>query len=395
MTDYYELLEITRDASTADIKKSYRKLALKWHPDKNPENPDEATKRFKEIAEAYEVLIDEKKRRVYDKYGKEGLTGANGGAGGPSGHRGGGRRYHGANLDDDFGFGGAGFHSFVFRDPFEIFREFFGGHDPFEDFMDPFADPFAGFGMGGMMGGMRSHQRAGGGTSLVMRHPRRNQHPMNALSPFGAFGGFGFGLPGFGMGFGGGGSLFDELDGGGMSSIQTFSSSSFGGGPGMSMKSTSMSTRFVNGKKITTQKVVDNGVETVTTYENDVLKSQTVNGVPQAIQGGSSGGHRQQVQQQQVQVQQPQQQLHQLQQQQQRISSGGSRHSGGPSSGGSTPRNLPSVQVIEHRQTRPNPHHHHRQHHGAAAAANGNQHLHGVQGAEPRHDHRHRVRRHQ
>ena len=53
---------------------------------------------------------------------------------------------------------------------------------------------------------------------------------------------------------------------------------------GMAMNSTSMSTRFVNGKKVTTKKVVDNGVETVTTYENDVLKSQTVNGVPQAIQ---------------------------------------------------------------------------------------------------------------
>ena len=52
----------------------------------------------------------------------------------------------------------------------------------------------------------------------------------------------------------------------------------------MAMKSTSMSTRFINGKKVTTKKVVDNGVETVTTYENDVIKSQTVNGVPQAIQ---------------------------------------------------------------------------------------------------------------
>ena len=53
---------------------------------------------------------------------------------------------------------------------------------------------------------------------------------------------------------------------------------------GMAMKSTSMSTRFLNGKKVTTKKEVENGVETVTTYENDVLKSQTVNGVPQAIQ---------------------------------------------------------------------------------------------------------------
>jgi len=281
--DYYELLEITRESTPADIKKSYRKLALKWHPDKNPENPEEATRIFKEIAEAYEVLIDEKKRRIYDRYGKEGLTN---GAGGSA--QSGGRRYHTSNLDDDFAFGGGGFHSFVFRDPFDIFREFFGGRDPFEDFMDPFADPFGGMMMGGMMGGhgMRSHQRAGGGTSLVMRHQRR-AHPMNALSPFGAFGGFGFGMPGFGMGFGGG-SLFDQLDGGGggggMTSIQSFSSSSFGGAPGMAMNSTSMSTRFVNGKKVTTKKVVDNGVETVTTYENDVLKSQTVNGVPQAIQ---------------------------------------------------------------------------------------------------------------
>ena len=202
-------------------------------PDKNPENPEEATRIFKEIAEAYEVLIDEKKRRIYDRHGKEGLT--NGGGGSAQSR---GRRYHTSNLDDDFAFGGGGFHSFVFRDPFDIFREFFGGRDPFEDFMDPFADPFGGMMMGGMMGGhgMRSHQRAGGGTSLVMRHNRR-AHPMNALSPFGAFGGFGFGMPGFGMGFGGG-SLFDELDGGGggMSSIQSFSSSSFGGAPGNHVK---------------------------------------------------------------------------------------------------------------------------------------------------------------
>ena len=112
-------------------------------------------------------------------------------------------------MDDDFAFGGGGFHSFVFRDPFDIFREFFGGRDPFEDFMDPFADPFGGMMMGGMMGGhgMRSHQRAGG-----------------------AFGGFG--MPGFSMGFGGG-SLFDQLDGGGGGGGMSFSSSSFGGAPGM------------------------------------------------------------------------------------------------------------------------------------------------------------------
>lgn len=64
MVDYYKILDVNRSATPADIKKSYRKLALKWHPDKNPNNADEATRKFKEISEAYEVLSDEKKRKV-------------------------------------------------------------------------------------------------------------------------------------------------------------------------------------------------------------------------------------------------------------------------------------------------------------------------------------------
>ena len=90
--------------------------------------------------------------------------------------------------------------------------------------------------------------------------------------------------------------IFTVVGGG---SVQTFSSSSFGfggaggafGQPGaMAMRSSSTSTRIINGKKVTTKKVVDNGVETVTTYENGVLKSHTVNGVAQAIEGGGGGG---------------------------------------------------------------------------------------------------------
>src|SRR4051812_17344975 len=72
--DYYEVLEITKAASVEDIKKAYRKCALKFHPDKNPGDA-EAEIKFKEAAEAYEVLSDPQKRAQYDQYGHEGLRG--------------------------------------------------------------------------------------------------------------------------------------------------------------------------------------------------------------------------------------------------------------------------------------------------------------------------------
>lgn len=72
--DYYEILGVSRNATEAEIKQAYRRLALKYHPDKNPGNK-EAEERFKEISEAYEVLTDAEKRRIYDLYGHEGLEG--------------------------------------------------------------------------------------------------------------------------------------------------------------------------------------------------------------------------------------------------------------------------------------------------------------------------------
>ena len=70
--DYYEILSVSKSASAADIKKAYRKLAMKYHPDRNPDDK-EAEAAFKECTEAYEVLSDEKKRQIYDTYGHDGL----------------------------------------------------------------------------------------------------------------------------------------------------------------------------------------------------------------------------------------------------------------------------------------------------------------------------------
>src|SRR5574338_1125287 len=79
--DYYEVLGVNRDASEEDIKKAYRKLAMKWHPDRNPDKP-KAEEKFKEAKEAYEVLCDAQKRAAYDQFGHAGVEGMRGTGGG-------------------------------------------------------------------------------------------------------------------------------------------------------------------------------------------------------------------------------------------------------------------------------------------------------------------------
>ncbi|KAI3355317.1 hypothetical protein L3Q82_018173, partial [Scortum barcoo] len=228
MVEYYQILGVQKNATQEDIKKAYRKLALKWHPDKNPDNKEEAERRFKELSEAYEVLSDESKRNIYDRYGKEGLS-AGGGGGGGGGHY------------DHFGGGG-----FTFRNPEDVFREFFGGRDPFADFFadDPFDDFF---------GGSRSRQRGASRGRMG-----------GSVFGFGSFPAFGPSFSGFNSGF----NSFGDMGGG----FTSFSSSSFGGGGGGmgNFRSVSTSTKFINGRKITTKRIVENGQERVEVEEDDI-----------------------------------------------------------------------------------------------------------------------------
>lgn len=105
--DYYEILGVDKGASAEEIKKSYRKLAIKFHPDKNPDDPT-AEDKFKEAAEAYSILSDEDKRRRYDQYGHAGVSGAGGGG----------------------AYGGGGF---SMDDIFSQFGDIFGDSSPFGD----------------------------------------------------------------------------------------------------------------------------------------------------------------------------------------------------------------------------------------------------------------------
>lgn len=105
--DFYEILGVSKSATDADLKKAYRKLAIQYHPDKNPDNK-EAEEKFKEAAEAYEVLSNADKRARYDRFGHQGVGGAAGG-----------------------GFSGGGM---SMDDIFSQFGDIFGGSNPFESF---------------------------------------------------------------------------------------------------------------------------------------------------------------------------------------------------------------------------------------------------------------------
>lgn len=155
--DYYAILGCDRNTDDATLKKAYRKLAVKWHPDKNPDN-ETATKHFQKISEAYATLSDPKKRQLYNQYGKEGVNAADqmpdgaagmGGMGGMGGMPG----MHFSGMP------GGGGHGMTPEQAQMFFADIFGGGDPFGSSM-------GGGGMhGGIHGGMpgMSYSMGGGG----------------------------------------------------------------------------------------------------------------------------------------------------------------------------------------------------------------------------------------
>lgn len=137
--DYYEILGVDRSASKDELKKAYRKIAIKFHPDKNPDDK-EAEEKFKEAAEAYDVLSNDEKRQRYDQFGHQGVGGAGGGFGGGN-----------MNMDDIF----------------SQFGDIFGGGNPFESF----------FGGGGGGRGRRTRK----GTNLRIKLKLNLQEVANGV----------------------------------------------------------------------------------------------------------------------------------------------------------------------------------------------------------------------
>ncbi|XP_060134012.1 dnaJ homolog subfamily B member 2-like [Zootoca vivipara] len=221
MVDYYQTLDIPQTASSDDIKKAYRKNALKWHPDKNPGNKEQAEKKFKEIAEAYEVLSDSGtglllflflagyKRDLYDLYGLEGLMGLSTGAG----------VFPSATETPDF--------MFTFRDADEVFREFFEGQDPFNEFCEELSPYTA------LQGGIPQWVAPGCTTYSYCSYS----------SPF-----------------------------------QTDFFTTFGPGAelGIGFCSVSTSTKYINGKRITTRRILENGQERMEIDADGELKVEEV-----------------------------------------------------------------------------------------------------------------------
>ncbi|VVC44771.1 DnaJ domain [Cinara cedri] len=213
--NYYSLLGVTSNASPNDIKKAYRKLILKWHPDKNQKNQEQANRMFKEITQAYLVLSDDNKRKVYDNPYVEDDDVNSASANGHKHHR----RHHTDRDHDD-----------LFYRNFERPNHFRYSYYDLANMSNVFF-----------------HELDFSGSEVDLDKLDNMFTIMHCLYDFDDY----------------------SLD---------------SGASGGSVKRTwTSSTRFANGKKFTIKKMFEAGKRIVETYENDTLKSKTVNGLAQLI----------------------------------------------------------------------------------------------------------------
>jgi curved DNA-binding protein CbpA len=252
MTDFYEILEVQKTATDDEIKKSYRRLALKWHPDKNLSNKIQAEEKFKLISEAYEVLSDKDKRRKYDQLGRAGLSNGHGNSGYSS--NGGYSRFSEDFLN----------RTFHFHNPFDIFEQFmshFGMDDDFGFGMNPFADLHN-----------RHHRFGNLNSSSSRRDPHRQQMALfdSMFSPMRM-------------------SLFNhdpfghDFGGHSMGTISSFNVSFGNGNSRPVAKKTTKSAKIINGRRVVTTRVEENGQTTETVEEDGRITSRKINGITQAI----------------------------------------------------------------------------------------------------------------
>uniref|UniRef100_A0A0N5AXV5 J domain-containing protein n=1 Tax=Syphacia muris TaxID=451379 RepID=A0A0N5AXV5_9BILA len=213
----YSILGVSRTADEMAIKKAYRKLALQWHPDKNPGDKENAEKKFKQIAQAYEILSDPKKRSSYDRSGVDLMS-------------------FRPRRQSHEGF----YHEF--RPPFDVFYEFFGHRDPFAEFMNddmPFTFGFP---------------RENFSHFPSAKHRRSTLDGQRYFS-----------------------TANDDENDCSFSSVIRFSSAE--PGKNASTRKTTTSTKYVDGKKVVTKKTEENGGETIEITENGVLKSRVIKGI--------------------------------------------------------------------------------------------------------------------
>ncbi|XP_028654704.2 dnaJ homolog subfamily B member 6-B-like [Erpetoichthys calabaricus] len=220
MVNYYGILETHQNSSEDDIKKAYKNLALKWHPERNPEKKEEAVRKFKELSEAYEVLSDPNKRILYDTCADD-------------------------KQDTDSDESDQSFIEFSFRSPEEVFRAVFGDCNPLTVFLEDSNDD----------------------SEIQSKHHHEVDSCRRNRPSLLGFGGF----PAFGSAFSGSITGF----------ISFTSTSKEESGSQNDTRSMRVSVEMINGKRITTKRILDNGQEKVEVDENGLLESVTINGEEQ------------------------------------------------------------------------------------------------------------------